>query len=85
MARILFIYFVMNDSSSRKSRLEVSLVKTPLHNINKGKVSSQNPRGKSETVTSISRTDSGRFSMKSTSRTPNNVSVLPSTRPRETS
>lgn len=57
--------------SLRRARLESQPTKLPTNTNNKKSVT-HDTRGKSETITSISRTDSGRFSMRS-NRTSNTV------------
>nr|XP_033341932.1 uncharacterized protein LOC117229513 isoform X1 [Megalopta genalis] len=65
--------------SLRKARLETQPTKLPT-NVNNKKSVTHESRAKSETITSISRTDSGRFSMRS-NRTSNTGSK---TKPKET-
>ncbi|XP_076640823.1 uncharacterized protein LOC143352345 isoform X2 [Halictus rubicundus] len=65
--------------SLRRARLESQPTKLPT-NVNNKKSVTHETRAKSETITSISRTDSGRFSMRS-SRTSNTGSK---TKPKET-
>ncbi|XP_076237040.1 uncharacterized protein LOC143180891 isoform X4 [Calliopsis andreniformis] len=65
--------------SLRRARLDLQPTKLPI-NVNKNKSTTHDNRGRSESVTSISRTDSGRFSMRS-NRTSN---TGPKIKPKET-